>query len=504
MNHKVKVTVIDKKLYPELQEKYCSDPKSGPCPCYNVGDEFIFERDGKTDHFWHGGLNTLVKTDADPSRVAGGPDMPHCSEAWDAISRYIYAGLQGGSIMKGWMKEENVMIACCSDGTRPVIFKIERMDEEETGDVKTGEHSPAAETKPPVSPASGKEASSAKAPDRPPASSDGLPELFESPQPWDPETDGEFVPSLDFGRYWRFNYSFLSPEERKAYEAMETAVRRGFSSVKVDLPADTPRLMRIAKSLIEDNWSLFYIDTGITVSEEPGRVDVCFHYNRFKNDREAYLKQMKEVARNLFETRVRNCTTRYEAETAIHDFLTGSVTYDKSDGELCYSPIGPLLFHKGVCEGISEAFCFLANSCGLKASMTSGKIKGANHRWNIIELDNERYHLDVTSDLSGLHAYFNCSDETISKTHVLGKKTGCGSDRLNYYVLNGRRFRTAYDAKNYIQTQAAKGRGTSFEFYLENAVMPQEVIRMARNGAGASPSVSVTNIDYRYYRVIIK
>ena len=33
--------------------------------------------------------------------------MPHCSEAWDAISRYIYTGLQGGSIMKDWMKEEN-------------------------------------------------------------------------------------------------------------------------------------------------------------------------------------------------------------------------------------------------------------------------------------------------------------------------------------------------------------------------------------------------------------
>ena len=30
--------------------------------------------------------------------------------------------------MKGWMKEENTMIACCSDGTRPVIFKIERID----------------------------------------------------------------------------------------------------------------------------------------------------------------------------------------------------------------------------------------------------------------------------------------------------------------------------------------------------------------------------------------
>ena len=45
-------------------------------------------------------------------------------------SRYIYTGLQGGSIMKGWMAKENEMIACCSDGTRPVIFKIERLDEE--------------------------------------------------------------------------------------------------------------------------------------------------------------------------------------------------------------------------------------------------------------------------------------------------------------------------------------------------------------------------------------
>lgn len=27
--------------------------------------------------------------------------------------------------MKGWMERENEMIACCSDGTRPVIFRID-------------------------------------------------------------------------------------------------------------------------------------------------------------------------------------------------------------------------------------------------------------------------------------------------------------------------------------------------------------------------------------------
>lgn len=128
MQHKVKLTVIDKKLYPELQAQYCADPDSGACPCYNVGDEFIFERYGQADDFWHMGLNTLKQTVHTADGIAGGTAFPHCSEAWDAVSRYIYTGLQGGSIMRGWMNDERVMIACCSDGTRPVIFKIERLD----------------------------------------------------------------------------------------------------------------------------------------------------------------------------------------------------------------------------------------------------------------------------------------------------------------------------------------------------------------------------------------
>ncbi len=131
MKHKVKVTVIDKKLYPELQQAYCMNANAGVCPCYHIGDTFMFYRDGERDDFWRMGLNTLVKTDADPDTVAGGPKIPHCSEAWDAIARYIYTGLQGGSIMRNWMKDENTMIACCSDGTRPVIFKIQRIDYED-------------------------------------------------------------------------------------------------------------------------------------------------------------------------------------------------------------------------------------------------------------------------------------------------------------------------------------------------------------------------------------
>jgi hypothetical protein len=38
--------------------------------------------------------------------------------------------------MHKWTNDERMMIACCNDGTRPVIFKIERIDIPETDEEK--------------------------------------------------------------------------------------------------------------------------------------------------------------------------------------------------------------------------------------------------------------------------------------------------------------------------------------------------------------------------------
>lgn len=136
MKYRCKVTVLDTKCFTDYQEKYLADPKSGPCPVFHKGDVYLFDRDAEKDDFYHTGLNTLVETKSDPDKTAGGPRAPFCSEAWDAISRYIYAALQGGSIMHRWTNDDRMMIACCNDGTRPVIFKIERVDIPETEEEK--------------------------------------------------------------------------------------------------------------------------------------------------------------------------------------------------------------------------------------------------------------------------------------------------------------------------------------------------------------------------------
>lgn len=82
-------------MFPDLQEKYLVDPRSGSCPFFKAADEFIFDRTPEKDDFYHLMYGKF------------------CGEAWDAINRYVYAA---------W--------------TRPVIFKIERIDIPENPDEK--------------------------------------------------------------------------------------------------------------------------------------------------------------------------------------------------------------------------------------------------------------------------------------------------------------------------------------------------------------------------------
>lgn len=70
MQYECKITVLETKVFPELQEKYLADPKSGPCPFFKAGDTFVLKRTPEQDDFYH---------------LMNGK---FCGEAWDAISRW--------------------------------------------------------------------------------------------------------------------------------------------------------------------------------------------------------------------------------------------------------------------------------------------------------------------------------------------------------------------------------------------------------------------------------
>lgn len=109
---KVKITVLKTMANKDLVDKYTkksfftlsNSRKSGvdlPCPRFKVGDEFI------TD-----GL----------SMPKGFP----CDWAWADIQRDVCVLAFGGNFY--WM-DKGVGITCCTDGLRPVVFKLKRIEE---------------------------------------------------------------------------------------------------------------------------------------------------------------------------------------------------------------------------------------------------------------------------------------------------------------------------------------------------------------------------------------
>ena len=92
------------RLYADLIARYC-DPATVPCEVFEVGDEFIVDR---KNYF----------------RMEF--EKPFCSEAWHAISPYVFTMVQGGE--PTWAVNHTIL-ACCNDGARPVVFKLERIDD---------------------------------------------------------------------------------------------------------------------------------------------------------------------------------------------------------------------------------------------------------------------------------------------------------------------------------------------------------------------------------------
>ena len=101
--NKVKITVVKTLDTREIHgdsDLGCSVDLPPKCPVFVEGQEFIVTQDI-------------------PRRF--------CQGAWADIFRFIDVLRFGGDFP--WINEEGKYLACCTDGFRPVVFLIERMDE---------------------------------------------------------------------------------------------------------------------------------------------------------------------------------------------------------------------------------------------------------------------------------------------------------------------------------------------------------------------------------------
>ena len=129
-----------------------------------------------------------------------------------------------------------------------------------------------------------------------------------------------------------------------------------------------------------------------------------------------------------------------------HDYIILNCTYD-ADGENCSNAYGVFIDGKAVCEGYARAFKYLCDKVSIPCELVIGNTD-IEHMWNIVKIDGNWYHMDVTWDdpenkdgdyIS--YSYFNLSDEqilvdhTINDTYTLPVANSLDMNYFNYYNL---------------------------------------------------------------------
>jgi uncharacterized repeat protein (TIGR04076 family) len=98
-----KITVLKTLFHEDLALEYRrQDIHRGPCPFFTEGQEFISEFLEKPEQFG-------------------------CDWAWDDIHKIVLAMMVGGDFGR-WMQDGSTFITCCTDGIKPVVFKVERIE----------------------------------------------------------------------------------------------------------------------------------------------------------------------------------------------------------------------------------------------------------------------------------------------------------------------------------------------------------------------------------------
>ncbi len=120
----------------------------------------------------------------------------------------------------------------------------------------------------------------------------------------------------------------------------------------------------------------------------------------------------------------------YEIAKALHDYLTTHNEYDMRlySGNLpalSRTSYGALVDRTSVCSGYALAYQHLMEDAGIPCEYVTGMTTRGSHAWNIVQIDGEWYHVDVTWDdpipnREGYvrYDYFLKSDYAMSRDHV--------------------------------------------------------------------------------------
>lgn len=229
-----------------------------------------------------------------------------------------------------------------------------------------------------------------------------------------------------------YSYSFLSESEKRVYRKMLNMVRHltvGWIDMGYIINNPSIVVAKAYRALCNDFPQYYWMPVSYYITIKDGKAAVAFKRNDaedgygFTKEEIEGNKEEVEDAIDRIVSKVSKAENDFEKEVIIHDMLCKAVTYDSelgSDVGAIYSIYGALINGHAVCEGYARAFKLLCQSAGLECILVTGDSKGVGHLWNMVKLEGNWYHVDVTWDdlkEEPHHTYLNLTTLEIRADH---------------------------------------------------------------------------------------
>ena len=114
------------------------------------------------------------------------------------------------------------------------------------------------------------------------------------------------------------------------------------------------------------------------------------------NDKEI---EVYNVVKSFMDNNIKNTDSEYDKVVKITKFIWEKARYDSDIPSNLGGPYAIIIAGRGVCDDYAQTFKMLANIAGLESyHVMSGR---ANHAWNLVRVDDEWYHIDITEPKTG-------------------------------------------------------------------------------------------------------
>lgn len=185
-----------------------------------------------------------------------------------------------------------------------------------------------------------------------------------------------------------------------------------------------------------------------------------------KSEIDIYIKQVQSFLDKVGKSF--NGLSEYETEREIHDLLCRNVEYE-NQGEISHTILGAIVYKKCVCDGFTKLAKLLFDYVHIYSHVVSGQACNQNsklepHAWNIVKINGEFYHLDITFDKTMTqkntrYDYFNLTDAEIKIDHVYnasGHPNCCKTD-YNYFYIEKMFMHTKGDLEKSLRSKLLRG-----------------------------------------------